>query len=90
MYSRISHRIFLFFIQSRSSLRTFMKNQNLRHDSREYIASYIIEPTYIENYGCSMISAIPFTLVNASLQSAPRNITHPRPSSVQNSSFNIS
>ena len=42
-----------------------------------------------ENYGCSMTSAIPFTLVNACLQSAPRNITHPRPSSVQNSSFNI-
>ena len=39
MYSRLSHRIFLFFIQSRSPLRSFMENKDLRHDSRESIAS---------------------------------------------------
>ena len=30
---------FLFFIQSRSPLRSFMENNNLRHDSRESIAN---------------------------------------------------
>ena len=39
MSSRLSHRIFLSFIQSRSPLRSLVKNKNLRHDSRKYIAS---------------------------------------------------
>ena len=39
MSSRLSHRIFLSFIQSRSTLRSLAKNKNLRHDSRKYIAS---------------------------------------------------
>ena len=39
MSSRLSHRIFLTFIQSRSPLRSLMKLKNLRHDSREHITS---------------------------------------------------
>ena len=39
MSSRLSHRIFLSFIRSRSPLRSLVKNKNLRHDSRKYIAS---------------------------------------------------
>ena len=39
MSSRLSHRIFLSFIQSRSPLRSLVKDKNLRHDSRKYIAS---------------------------------------------------
>ena len=39
MSSRLSHRRFLSFIQSRSPLRSLVKNKNLRHDSRKYIAS---------------------------------------------------
>ncbi len=30
---------FLFFVQSRSPLRSFMENKKLRHDSRESIAN---------------------------------------------------
>ena len=39
MSSRLSHRIFLIFIQSRSPLRSLVKLKNLRHDSREHITS---------------------------------------------------
>ena len=39
MSFRLSHRIFLFFIQSRSPLRSFMENKNIRHDSQKTIAS---------------------------------------------------
>ena len=39
MSSRLSHRRFLSFIQSRNPLRSLVKNKNLRHDSRKYIAS---------------------------------------------------
>ena len=41
MSLRLSHRIFLFFIRSRSPLRSLTKSKNLRHDSRKYIASLI-------------------------------------------------
>ena len=37
--SRLSHRSFLSFIQSRSLLRSLMKLKNLRYDSREHITN---------------------------------------------------
>ena len=49
MSSRLSHRIFLSFIQSRSPLRSLVKNKKLRYDSRKYIASSFIEPTLKES-----------------------------------------
>ena len=39
MSFRLSHRIFLFFIQSRSPLHSFMENKNIRHDRQKSIAS---------------------------------------------------
>ena len=39
MSFRLSHRIFLFFFQSRSPLRSFMENKNIRHDRQKSIAS---------------------------------------------------
>ena len=39
MSFRLSHRIFLIYIQSRSPLRSFMKLKNLRHDRQKSISS---------------------------------------------------
>ncbi|MDY4874204.1 MAG: hypothetical protein SO133_05015, partial [Alloprevotella sp.] len=39
MSFRLSHHIFLFFIQSRSPLRSFIENKNIWHDRQKFIAS---------------------------------------------------
>lgn len=60
MFSLLSHRIFLIFISSRSSLRSFMKNKILRHDRRKLIASSFIGPAFKRVIIAKEASVLPF------------------------------